>query len=79
MSKLLLVFIVFLLVFKPQDLPSFVKFITKILTKLNKIKQCLVEEWYENLQKDVELEVRNKKAHKVDLLYGEKSKKPLDE
>ena len=69
MSKLLVVFVVFLLVFKPQDLPHFVKFLTEIIAKINNFRQVMQNEWYKNLQKDIELEINNKKAQNIDLIY----------
>ena len=75
MSKFLVVLVVFLLAFKPQDIPGLVKFVTKILVTLNKLKQTLINDWYRNIQKDIDLEINNKKAQESDLIYMNKTKK----
>lgn len=75
MSKFLVVLVVFLLAFKPEDLPGLVKFVTKIFVTLNKLKQTLIHDWYKNLQKDIDLEINNKKAQESDLIYMSKTQK----
>lgn len=71
MHKLFIVLLVFLVVFKPEDLPRFIKFVNLISLQLYKIKQNMVDWWDSSLQKDLQLNANIKKAEEADLLYSE--------
>lgn len=73
MSKLLLVFVVFIAVFSPQKLPSLVKEISRILAKYNFYKQKIIDFWNINVLQEITLEENNKKAQIADQIYLEKN------
>ncbi len=73
MNKLLLVFLVFIVVFSPQKLPSLIKEISKIVTKYSVFRKKLIEFWNKNFLQELILEENNKKAQVADDLYLEKN------
>lgn len=73
MHKLFIVLLVFLIVFKPQDLPRFIKFVNLIILQLYKIRQNIADLWDSSLQKDLQLNANIKKAEEADLLYSEEN------
>lgn len=73
MSKLLLVFVVFIVVFSPKKIPFLVKEISRIFVKYNFYKQKLIDFWNINFLQELNLLENNKKAQAADQIYLEKN------
>lgn len=79
MNKLILVIFIFILVFKPQNLPSLFKEISKLFVNYNLLKNKLINFWNENIFQKLILEENNVKALQIDKLYLEKNKNKHNE
>jgi len=74
MSKLLLVFVVFIAVFSPQKIPYLMKELSGFYIKYNHYKQKIINYWNINYVQELNLQENNKKAQVADQIYLEKNK-----